>query len=191
MERKLVSILFVWLLMVCIAGYFDWISLIPLPLFGIVVFLLIAGGTLIYFYQPAFKKYIRETWSLKHLMVFHIWRIVAGLLFLHYGDLGLLPDTFVKRAAYGDILAGLLVPVVLIAGQSRRGYMVFNVIGFVDFLLAVGTGLFLSMAGNSAMKVIETLPLVVIPLFGVPISGISHIMAFDKLLNPKIQKSSV
>jgi hypothetical protein len=154
-----------------------------LPLFGVVVFLVLTGLILYYFSEPSFRHYIRTKWSLKHLMVFHVWRIAAGALFLYYGNQGLLPDTFVDRAAYGDILAGSLVPVVILLGEKRWTYWAFNIIGFGDFLLAVGTGLWLTLSGNMEMAPIATLPLLLIPWFGVPISGVSHIMAFDRLWN--------
>lgn len=181
MERRLVAFLTIWFGLVFVLGYRDLISLMPLPLFGITVFALLAGLILFYFFQPAFKEYIRQRWSLDMLMVFHLWRIAAGALFLHFGEMGQLPETFYWRAGWGDILAGSLVPFVLMFGRNRAGYWVFNVIGFVDFVVAVGTGLFLSLAGSTGMLPIAQLPLALIPLFGVPISGISHIMAFDLL----------
>ena len=53
--------------------------------------------------------------------------------------------------------------------------------GFVDFVIAVGTGLTFTLLLDPRMELIATLPFALIPLFGVGISGASHIVAFDML----------
>jgi hypothetical protein len=45
----------------------------------------------------------------------------------------------------------------------------------------VGTGLTFSLLQISMMDTIATYPVALIPLFGVPISGVSHIMALELL----------
>ena len=54
-------------------------------------------------------------------------------------------------------------------------------IGFADFILAVGTGLTLNAINAPAMSNIADLPLCVIPLFGVPITGAIHLIMLDRL----------
>jgi hypothetical protein len=54
-----------------------------------------------------------------------------------------------------------------------------------DFIIAVGTGLTFSLLQISMMNTIATYPVALIPLFGVPISGVSHIMALDLLARRK------
>jgi hypothetical protein len=47
--------------------------------------------------------------------VFHLWRVPVAVVFFHYGSQHLLPETFVRNAAWGDLLAGLfVVPLLLL-----------------------------------------------------------------------------
>ena len=55
----------------------------------------------------------------------------------------------------------------------------FHIIGLADFLLAVGTGLALTLVGTPLMSNIAAYPVVLIPLLGVPVSGAMHVMALD------------
>lgn len=78
-----------------------------------------------------------------------------------------LPETFVRHAAWGDLFAGLLVlPVATTPRRSLGKYWAFHAIGFADFVLEVGTGLYFSLISDPAMASIATFPLVMIPLFG-------------------------
>ena len=45
---------------------------------------------------------LAEALGLRALTVFHVWRIAAALLFFWYGARHLLPETFVRDAAWGD-----------------------------------------------------------------------------------------
>lgn len=117
-EQRLVVVLFLWATGVFLLSYSGTVASWPLPVFGIVVTTMLVSLTLLYFRHQAFRQYIRQTWSLKHLMVFHIWRIVAGAMFIYYGSQGQLPATFATLAGYGDILAGMMVPIVLILGGT-------------------------------------------------------------------------
>jgi len=56
-----------------------------------------------------------------------------------------------------------------------------HVFGFADFICAVGTGLTFTLIGDPLMATLTTLPMALIPLFGVGISGASHIVALNAL----------
>jgi hypothetical protein len=92
-----------------------------------------------------------------------------------------LPDLFVRNAAWGDLIAGTLALALAFLPASRSGYWTFHLFGFADFVLAVGTGLMFTLADDPRMAPIITLPVALIPLFGVGISGATHLMAFDLL----------
>jgi len=132
----------------------------------------------IYFLNDRFRAYVNSI-DLKHLTIFHLWRLLAGFTFVAYGQRHLLPSTFVQNAGYGDILVGLLVPVVLLLPGGAGKYLVFHTIGLLDFFLAVGTGIVLTAAGTPRMSNITAYPLVLIPLLGVPVSGAMHVMALN------------
>jgi hypothetical protein len=70
---------------------------------------------------------------------------------------------------------------VVMLPENRSRYFIFHIVGFADFVVAVGTGLTLFLLNDSRMAAIQTLPMALIPLYGVGISGASHIMAFDLL----------
>jgi hypothetical protein len=65
--------------------------------------------------------------------------------------------------------------------RFRFRYRSFHRFGFADFVVAVGTGLTFTLLQDPLMALITTLPFALIPLFGVGISGASHLMAFDML----------
>jgi hypothetical protein len=104
---------------------------------------------------------------------------VAALLFFYFGGLGLLPERFVLHAAWGDLIAGLAALGVVALPFAISRYLAVHLFGFADFLLAVGTGLYFTLVDPPAMDAIRSLPLALIPLFGVGISGATHIIAFD------------
>lgn len=134
----------------------------------------------VYAMSKGFRAYI-EAVGLRTLTAFHIWRIAAALLFFWYGAHNLLPAIFVQNAGWGDLIAGLLALGVTLLPASRNRYLIFHIFGFADFVVAVGTGLALFLLHDPRMAGIETLPMALVPLYGVGISGASHIMAFDLL----------
>ncbi|MEM7759394.1 MAG: hypothetical protein AAF298_14895 [Cyanobacteria bacterium P01_A01_bin.40] len=180
-ERWFALVLTVWAGVVFIAGYFDLFAKLPLPSIGILATLGITLPVLLYYRHTAFKTYIRSLDPL-HLTLFHVWRILAGFTFLYYGSQNLLPEQFVINAGYGDLIVGFSVPLVLIAKQSKNKYIVFHIFSLLDFIGAVGTGLIFTILQVPLMENIATFPLVLIPLYGVCITGALSWMALDTLL---------
>lgn len=180
-ERAVVATLTAWFLAVLGLGWLGVFGQMHHAAVGVIAVAELLGIVAIYYLNPSFRAYVRSI-SYKHLTIFNVWRFPAGALFLYYGAQGLLPPLFVQNAAWGDILAAGLVPVVLMLPESRGKYLWFQVVGFADFILAVGTGLTLNVMDMPTMSNIAELPLCVIPLFGVPITGAVHIMMLDRLL---------
>lgn len=178
--KGLLSIISVWGITVGVGSYFRLFSTFPLPWFALLVAIGIVVPTIIYYRNWTFQAYIQQL-HLNYLTVFHLWRVPAALVFFYYGGQNLLPETFVRNAAWGDLLAGLLVVPLVMLPNYRWKYWAFHLFGMVDFVLAVGTGLTFSLLQISTMDTIATYPIALIPLFGVPISGVSHIMALDLL----------
>lgn len=154
----------------------------PLPLFGFTVLAIMIFLILLYFRSTTFRS-LSDSIPLKFIALFHSWRIFAGWLFFAYSDR--LPETFVTNAAYGDIIAGFLGLSVFIFGHKKWAYLIFHVIGALDFLLAVGTGLTLTILGEGKMSSIAQLPLILIPLFGVPLSGFTHFISLVRISKAK------
>ena len=154
---------------------------LPLPSIGILATVGIAVPIVLYYYYSVFQNYIRSIDPL-HLTLFHIWRILAGFTFLYYGSQNLLPEQFVINAGYGDLAVGFAVPIVLIWQQSKYKYIVFHIFSLLDFIGAVGTGLTFTLLQVPLMENIATFPLVLIPLYGVCVTGALSWMALDTLL---------
>jgi hypothetical protein len=152
-----------------------------MPAYALLVALGIAVPTALYFAQSTVRRTV-DAIGLRRLTLFHIWRIPAGALFLYYGATGGLPLLFAIVAGIGDILAGIgaatLVGREATPAQLRR----IHLFGFADFICAVGTGLTFTLLGNPLMATLTTLPMALIPLFGVGLSGASHIIALTRLM---------
>lgn len=180
-ERATVAVLTAWFIVVLGLGWLGVFGRLHHAAVGVIAVAELLGIVALYYLNRPFQAYVQSI-PFKHLTVFNVWRFPAGVLFLYYGAQGLLPPLFVQNAAWGDILAACLVPVVLMLPEGRGKYLWFQVVGFADFILAVGTGLTLNLLDTPTMSNIAELPLCVIPLFGVPITGAIHIMMLDRLL---------
>jgi hypothetical protein len=179
--QRLLYTISVWGLAVGLGSYFGFFRMFPLPWFACLVTLGIVTPLAIYYRNVSFRTYIQGL-HLNKLTVFHLWRIPAAMTFFYYGSLHQLPATFVRNAAWGDLTAGLLVLLVLSLPEKHWKYWGFHLFGLTDFAIAVGTGLTFSLLQIPTMEAIATFPIDLIPLFGVGISGASHIIALDILM---------
>jgi hypothetical protein len=182
--QRLLFTISIWGIGVGVGSYFRLFSTFPLPWFALLVAIGITVPTIVYYCNSTIQAYIQQL-HLNYLTVFHLWRIPAALVFFYYGSQHLLPETFVRNAAWGDLLSGLFVVPLLLLPNYRWTYWAFHLFGMTDFIIAVGTGLTFSLLQMSMMNTIATYPVALIPLFGVPISGVSHIMALDLLAHRK------
>jgi hypothetical protein len=178
--RVLLTVLAIWGLAVAVAAQAGVYRAIYPLLLAPIIALGIVVPVIAYAMSKGFRAYI-EAIGLRPLTAFHIWRIAAALLFFWYGAHDLLPQVFVQNAGWGDLIAGLLALGVTLLPESRNRYLVFHIFGFADFVVALGTGLTLFLLSDPRMAGIQTLPMALIPLYGVGISGASHIIAFDLL----------
>lgn len=152
--------------------YMPWIALI--------VASTIALPTLWYFKSTTLRDYVEQIGH-QRLMLLHVWRVPASLLFFWYGAEGELPTLFWALAGTGDFIAGSYAVYLGFKPESRRRYLSFHLFGFADFVVAVGTGLIFTLLQDPRMAPIAALPMALIPLYGVGISGATHLMAFDML----------
>ena len=151
-----------------------------MPAYAGLVALGIAIPTALYFKVPAVRRDV-DAIGLRRLTLFHVWRLPAGALFLYYGALKQLPLPFALIAGVGDILAGLGAATLLMQDATPARLKRIHRFGFADFVSAVGTGLTFTLLGNPLMRTLTKLPMALIPLFGVGISGATHIVALNAL----------
>ena len=120
------------------------------------------------------------------------WRVV-GIVFVLLLAQGRLPTHFALPAGWGDVAVGLTAPLVALAlARKARGAAVlaavWNVLGLVDLVVAVGMGtgvlapLLLPELGEvPPVAAMGALPMIIVPTFAVPASTIIHVIALERL----------
>jgi hypothetical protein len=170
----------VWGLGVIAGAKTGFFTALPMPLIAAFVAAGIIIPTLAYFASPLLQTYA-DTIGHRPILIFHTWRIPAALLFFWYGLQGTLPVAFWMLAGIGDLIAGCFAAILALRPHDARAIVGFHLFGFTDFVIAVGTGLTFTVLGDPRMETIATLPMALIPLFGVGISGATHLIAFDMM----------
>ena len=150
------------------------------PLIAAVVAATVVIPSVWYFSSRALQAYMDRIGH-RRIVLFHTWRIPAALLFFWYGLQGQLPPLFWILAGTGDLIAGSYALWLSFKPETAARYRSFHIFGFTDFVVAVGTGLTYTLLLDPRMAPIATLPLALVPLFGVGISGATHLIAFDML----------
>jgi hypothetical protein len=161
---------------------------IPTIQYGILVPILI-GSVLIW--RSALVWRLIEAVPQQWIVGVQLYRAL-GLIFLVLYASGKLPGLFAWPAGAGDIAVGLLAPIVagLYAANSQRfaaSVWAWNVFGIADLVVAVGTGFLTSpsslqlFAFANPSEIISTFPLVLVPVYLVPLSILLHFASLAKL----------
>jgi heme/copper-type cytochrome/quinol oxidase subunit 4 len=177
-ERLVALVILIWGIAAFLLGYNHSFDNTSSVFFGLCIVAIQTTLLLLYFLNKSVKNFFNGI-NLSTIAILHSWRIFAGWIFISYADQ--LPKVFVNNAAYGDIIAGFLGIAVFIFGRTKLAYYVFNVVGLIDFILAVGTGITLSLMQLPGTELLTKLPLIIIPFFGVPISGLTHVVSLVRL----------
>ncbi len=163
-------------------------SIWPNISFGITLPILIGGAFILF--SKIFGR-ILDIVPQHWLVGIQFYRILGVIFLVAYAE-GLLPGIFALPAGYGDILVGLLAPAAaylyLRMGRAAWGYVLgWNVLGIADLVMAVTLGL-LSSPGRFQMlsfdapnQFASAYPLVMIPVFAVPLSILLHMASLRKL----------
>jgi hypothetical protein len=120
--------------------------------------------------------------SVRRLVALHIFRFVGGY-FLWLQAQGRMPEEFAMRAGWGDVAtaAGALILVAWPEGPGfRRALLTWNVFGAMDLFVAVGTATWLTFTRPGAMNAIVEFPLLLVPLWAVPIMLATHALIFRR-----------
>lgn len=127
------------------------------------------------------------------LILVHVGRILGIAFLVLYAD-GRLSAPFAPIAGWGDIvIACSAVPVALLLASRptsaiRRVALTWNALGFLDLLVAVGLGV--TSAPDSPLQIfthdpgtaqMSGLPMLIIPVFLVPLYLLSHLAIFYRL----------
>lgn len=116
--------------------------------------------------------------ALQPLLALHAFRHLGMVFLVPTVVGGTLPPSFAVAAAYGDLLAGLLALVAIVALRARAAIAMpltwlFNVFGLLDLVNAFYQGLSHDVRLGAAYY---------IPTFIVPALVITHVMIFRLLL---------
>jgi hypothetical protein len=108
-------------------------------------------------------------------------RILGGVFLVRYFE-GQLPGVFAIPAGFGDVLTGVLAPLVAywwFVGKpyARRAAIAWNLFGMADLINAVAIG---ALTGGGGGGIV--FPLVLIPMYGVPRAFLIHSYSLIGLL---------
>jgi hypothetical protein len=125
---------------------------------------------------------------LQALIGIHAVRFI-GIAFLVLAARGDLSPLFAERAGWGDITTATIAVGLLLTGLATtvpRGVLLaWNVFGMIDLIVAVGTATFVVVRGDvPGMQPLLGLPLVLVPIFAVPLLFATHVVLFRRLRAP-------
>ena len=173
----------IWLLLALVLGATGRIARLhpPAPqlvLAGLTGMLLGAGAVC-----AGFRDWLRQL-NLRLVLALHLTRFVGAYFLLLY-QRGELPYAFAVPGGWGDILTAFLALLILLRVRepAHRPHVLFgwNLLGFADLVLVVGTAAHLAMGDPASMQNLLHLPLSLLPTFLVPLLLASHVLMFWRL----------
>ena len=180
-----VAVLVVWFLLALggsLLGVFDSEPRPPIPL-GLAAVLPVAVFAFGYLTSVRFREFVLSL-DLRVLTVAQTWR-VGGIVFVILYLRGALPGVFALPAGWGDFAIGITAPLVAWYWKRPFPYRTFiigNVLGSLDLVLAVSLGVLASatpvLAGDVSTRLMGQFPLSLIPTFVVPLLLIFHLICF-------------
>ena len=185
-----VAALIVWFVLALVGSLLGVFSSAPNPpiLLGLAVVGPVALFVLGYRALPGFRQFVSSL-DLRVLTWAQTWRVV-GVVFLVLHQRGLLPGVFAYPAGWGDIAIGITAPVVAWFWRPpypRKTFIVWNILGIVDLVLAVSLGVLSSptpvgiLAGDVTTRLMAVFPLSLIPTFLVPLFLIFHLICLSRV----------
>ena len=125
---------------------------------------------------------------LQALVGIHATRFI-GIVFLLLGERSEISPLFAQRAGWGDITTAAIAVVLLLIGLAttvpRGALLAWNVFGMLDLIVAVGTATFVVVRGDvPGMEPLLRLPLILVPIFAVPLLFATHVAIFRRLRTP-------
>ena len=161
---------------------------IPTIQYGVFIPILI-GSVLIW--RSAFVARLIDAVPQPSIVGVQLYRAL-GLIFLVLYAAGRLPGLFAWPAGVGDMAIGLSAPLIALLyarnpEASSGAVTAWNVAGIADLVVAIATGFLTSpstfqlFAFDAPNELISMFPLVLIPVFLVPVSILLHFVSLAKL----------
>jgi hypothetical protein len=152
----------------------------------LVLGVLLAVGAIVVTSRVSGMRQAVDAISVRALVGLHVVRFI-GILFLVLTARGELSAEFGQRAGWGDIVvAAAAVGLALIgpglSSPRRWAFLSWNVLGMIDLLAAVGTAaLVIARSDSPGMEPLLRMPLVLVPIFAVPVLLATHVALFRRL----------
>jgi hypothetical protein len=176
----------IWLGLAVLAGTTGMLVRLPFPgpqlLFATLFMAALVSATLV----PSVRDWV-DALPLRALIGINATRFI-GISFLVLAARGQLAPMFANRAGWGDIVTAALAIVLFLAGDPRTAAQrslvhVWNVFGFLDLVVAVGTATWVTVNGMTpGVQAMLSWPLSVVPLFFVPLFLTIHVLIARRLL---------
>lgn len=180
-------VLFLWLVLAFILGannaYVRAPGALPLPILaGVLAPILVFLG--LYWTVRRFRDFVLSI-DLPIAAGIQAWRF-GGLGFIALYAYGVLPGLFAWPAGLGDMAIGATAPFVILALRRQpafaagRLFLIWNLLGILDLVVAVGLGALSSVLSIGISAGITTfpmgeMPLVLVPTFLVPLFIMLHL----------------
>jgi hypothetical protein len=189
MKRLVAAVLCLWLAMLVLLGvrgtFVTPAGTVPFPIAaGVVVPLIVF---LVAFWASAPLRRFVMAPDLSLITAIQAWRF-AGFGFLALYAYGVLPGVFAWPAGLGDMAIGLTAPWMALALVRRAGFasgrlfVVWNLLGILDLVVAVSDAainqrLATGAAGEITVAPMAHMPLVLVPAFLVPLFVMLHLIS--------------
>ena len=118
--------------------------------------------------------------DLRWLVLLHVTRFV-GIYFLILSQRGTIPARWALPAGIGDIVIAACALLLIALRVPRVPLAIWNAAGLIDILFVIGSGLRLGLQDWNSTAFLRHLPLVMLPLFLVPLIVATHMWIFVRL----------
>jgi hypothetical protein len=132
-----------------------------------------------------------DTIPIRALVAMHAVRFI-GFAFLALSAQGALSPAFANPAGWGDVAVaasslGLIAFVQPTTPAGRRIYLGWNVFATLDLIVAVASATMVALSGEApGVAALLRAPMVLVPLFVVPLLFASHVIIFRRLRQSKV-----
>jgi len=163
-------------------------STLPTIEFGIFVPIVVG---VVWLWRSKTGMQLLDAVSQSWLVGLQFYRVLGAIFLVMYAQ-GRMPAAFALSAGAGDVAVGLLAPIVAVAytrGVAGRELLLvgWNLLGLLDLTNAIITGFLTSpsplqvLALDAPNQLIGEFPMVLVPVFGVPLGIILHVASLIKL----------
>jgi hypothetical protein len=186
------ALLLAWFVAALSLSWFGFFGGVPnqVPTIQYGVLIPIVAGIALFWRSSTLRRAV-EAVPLHWIVTVQLYRVL-GLIFLVLHAAGRMPGEFAWPAGVGDVTVGLLAPAVGLAyahGSRRAAGLVraWNLLGIVDLIVALTMGFLTSpsplqkFAFGTPNELISAFPLVMVPVFLVPLSILLHLAVLKKL----------